>query len=484
VQQLHRDQAFKLPIRIMQVGQGNFLRAFFDWQIDVLNERCGLDAGIVIVRPTTRSSAPLLDTQDGVYTTLIRGLNEQGQPVKEYRKIQCVLRELHLLSMYDDFLALAREPLLRFVVSNTTEAGIAVNDCDAYNDRPPLSFPAKLTRWLHERFRHFKGATSKGVVLLPCELIDNNGLELKSAIAHYTRLWGLESEFQTWLDQACTVCSTLVDRIVTGYPSDEISAVEQELGYRDDFLVAAEYYYLFVIEGPAWLGKELKLENSALHVQLVNDVKPYKQRKVGILNGGHTCLVPVALLAGLRTVGEAMNDAEINRFLVNALDDEIIPALPQDPEELKRFAADVLRRFRNPYIKHRLESIALNSWSKFAARVMPQMLTYQATRKSAPPHLTLALAATMHLYRGNIIPLADDSANLLWFNSAWSRQQERQGSWGELARECLANQALWKQDLSLVPGLVEALAGALEIIDTKGVRAALQSLSDARRFKK
>jgi tagaturonate reductase len=179
-----------------------------------------------------------------------------------------------------------------------------------------------------------------------------------------------------------------------------------------------------------------------------------------------------------------MNDAEINRFLMNALDDEIIPALPQDPEELKRFAADVLRRFRNPYIKHRLESIALNSWSKFATRVMPQMLTYQAARKSVAPHLILALAATVHLYRGNVIPLADDSANLLWFNSAWSRQQERQGPWGELARECLANQALWKQDLSLVPGLVEALAGALEIIATKGIRAALQNLSDARRSEK
>jgi len=150
VRQIHRDQAFALPIRIMQVGQGNFLRAFFDWQIDVLNERCGLDAGMVIVRPTTRSSAPLLDTQDGVYTTLIRGLNEQGQAVKEYRKIHCVQRELHLSSMYDDYLALAREPLLRFVVSNTTEAGIAISDSDAYDDRPPQSFPAKLTRWLRE----------------------------------------------------------------------------------------------------------------------------------------------------------------------------------------------------------------------------------------------------------------------------------------------------------------------------------------------
>jgi tagaturonate reductase len=320
-------------------------------------------------------------------------------------------------------------------------------------------------------------------VLLPCELIDDNGPALKSAVAHYTRLWGLGSEFQAWLDQACTFCSTLVDRIVTGYPGDEISAIEQELGYRDNFLVAAEYYYLFVIEGPAWLEQELKLENSGLHVQLVNDIKPYKQRKVGILNGGHTCLAPVALLAGLRTVGEAMNDAEHNRYLMNALDEEIIPTLPQDREELKHFAADVLRRFRNPYIKHRLESIALNSWSKFATRVMPQILTYQAARKNVPPHLTLALAATVHLYRGDVIPLADGSANLLWFKSAWSRQQERPGSWGELARECLANQALWKQDLSLVPGLVEGLGGALEIIAAKGIRAALQSLINARSFK-
>lgn len=473
---LQRKEPFTRPIRVLQFGEGNFLRAFIDWQIDLLNERCGFDAGVVVVRPTDRSSLPLLDVQGGRYTTLIRGLDDAGQPVSEFRVIDCVQREIDLTSMFDDYLAEARRPELRFVVSNTTEAGIATNDGDRYDDRPPASFPAKLTRWLHERWMHFHGAREAGVVLLPCELIDDNGAALKAAVQHFAVRWSLEAGFLDWLEQSCTFCSTLVDRIVPGYPQGEIEQIEAELGYQDRFLVTAEHFYLFVIEGPAWLADTLRLEGAGLNILLVDDIKPYKQRKVGVLNGGHTVLVPVALLAGASTVGEALQDVALRGFLVDALEQEIMPSLPLPREELQPFADAVLRRFANPYIHHRLESIALNSWAKFAARVLPQLRTYQRTRGQLPAHLVLALAATLRLYRGDLITLADDPALVDWLRRSWRAVDDGQLGLAGLVQALLARTAIWGEDLNAVPGLAEAVEQALQGIQQRGVRAVLETL--------
>lgn len=466
---LHRTQPSTRPARVLQFGQGNFLRGFVDWYVDVLNERSGLNADVVIVRPTTRSTAPLLDTQDGLYTTLMRGLDESGQVVREFRRITCVQREIDLRSMWADYLALARNAELRFIVSNTTEAGIAINDGDRFQDAPPASFPAKLTRWLYERYEHFGGSAQSGLVFIPCELIDDNGPALKRALLHFSRLWQLPPGFEDWLDTHCTFCSTLVDRIVTGHPSEELATLEAELGYRDNFLVAGEHFNLFVIQGPASLAEELKLAGSGLNIQLVDDIKPYKQRKVGILNGAHTTLVPVALLAGLSTVGEAVADPDVGRFLRDAIAEEIIPALPLPRSDLEPFAADVLRRFGNPFIRHRLASIALNSWSKFAARVMPQLLGYQARTGCLPRRLVLALAATIELYLRPSIELGDDQAHLDWFAHARSMTLD------EAARGWLARTALWGRDLNEVPGLSEALAHDLHAIHRQGIRQLLVS---------
>jgi len=478
MQALKRSAPFALPIKILQFGQGNFMRGFFDWQIDLLNERTGLNAGVVIVRPRGGSSAPLLDTQDGLFTVLVRGLNEAGAPVKEYRTVECVQREIDPGSAYGDYLALAANPDLRFVVSNTTEAGIAVNDSDRFEDAPPATFPAKLTQLLFKRYQAFAGARDKGLVLLPCELIDRNGPALKSAVLHFARLWQLDPAFDAWIDEACTFCSTLVDRIVTGYPSADAERIKEELGYDDPFLVAAEYYYLFVIQGPAWVGEELKLAgadlNANLNIRLVDDITPYKKRKVGILNGGHTTLVPVALLAGLEAVGPAVDDSGVGPYLAAAIHEEIIPALEMDRAELEAFAADVLLRFRNPSIHHRLASIALNSWSKFAARVMPQIVRYaELNGGRLPRRLVLALAATMVLYRGGVIELADDAANLAWFRQAWPRVDSGEWSQAQLAAGWLANARLWGRDLNELPGLTDALAVALEQIRTRGIRELL-----------
>ena len=476
MQTLRRSAPYALPIKFLQFGQGNFMRGFFDWQVDLLNERSGLNAGVVVVRPRGGSGSPLLDVQDGLFTTVVRGLDESGAPVSEYRTISCVQREINPATMYGDYLALAQLPQLRFIVSNTTEAGIAVNDTDAFDDAPPSTFPAKLARLLFDRYTHFNGSADKGVVLLPCELIEQNGPALKAAVLHFARLWQLDAGFAAWIESACVFCSTLVDRIVTGYPQGEEADIEAGLGYRDQFLVAAEYYYLFVIEGPAWLADELKLAGADLNIQLVDDITPYKKRKVGILNGGHTALVPVALLAGLETVGEAVNDEQVGGYLADTLEQEIIPALPLPQDELRQFARDVLLRFRNPYIQHRLASIALNSWSKFAARIAQQLLRYAELKGQLPPRLVLALAATIRLYRGDVIALSDDAATLDWFASAWADVDSGKQSLAQLAQGWLANEKLWGRDMNAVPGLAQAVTNALVRIKADGMRGALQAL--------
>lgn len=473
---LKREAPFAHPIKVVQFGEGNFLRAFVDWQIDQLNERCGLDAGVVVVRPIAREGFPLLDTQGGVYTTLLRGLDDAGAPVRAFRKITCVQREVDVYAAFEDFLSLARNPDLRFIVSNTTEAGIAVNDVDRFEDRPPTAYPAKLTRLLYERFRHFQGAPEKGVILMPCELIDHNGAALKTAVLHFAALWKLDADFLGWIATACTFCTTLVDRIVTGYPREEADALEKELGYRDNFLVTAEYFHLFVIEGPAFVGEELKIAGSGLSILLVDDATPYKQRKVGVLNGSHTTMVPVALLAGLEAVREAVEDADVGPFLLNALNHEIIPVLPLPRTELDSYAADVLRRFRNPFIHHRLASIALNSWSKYAARVLPQLLSYQKRFGCLPVCLVTSLAATMALYRGGVIPLADDPAILQWFSTAWARVGRGEKTIAEMVGEWLGNRALWGRDLNEIPGLPAAVADTIARIDRDGMRKVLQGI--------
>ena len=476
MQTLRRSAPYALPIKFLQFGQGNFMRGFFDWQVDLLNERSGLNAGVVVVRPRGGSGSPLLDVQDGLFTTVVRGLDESGAPVSEYRTISCVQREINPATMYGDYLALAQLPQLRFIVSNTTEAGIAVNDSDSFDDAPPSAFPAKLARLLFDRYTHFNGSLEKGVVLLPCELIEQNGPALKAAVLHFARLWQLDAGFAAWIDAACVFCSTLVDRIVTGFPDGEADTIAADLGYADQFLVAAEYYYLFVIEGPAWLADELKLAGADLNIRLVDDITPYKKRKVGILNGGHTALVPVALLAGLDTVGAAVNDEQVGGYLADTLAQEIIPALPLPQDELQQFARDVLLRFRNPYIQHRLASIALNSWSKFAARIAPQLLRYVEVQGQLPQRLVLALAATIRLYRGDVIALADDAATLDWFAAAWRDVDSGRQSLAQLAQGWLANEKVWGRDMNAVPGLAQAVTTALVRIDADGMRGALQAL--------
>lgn len=415
------------PDRIIQFGEGNFLRAFVDWQLDLLNEHT--DADVVIVRPIDTDFPPSLDTQDGLYTTIIRGLNEQGKAVREPRLIRSVNREINIYRQFDEYLALAHDANIRFVFSNTTEAGISYHADDRLTDIPPVSYPAKLTCLLFERFNHFNVAADKGWVLLPFELIDYNGVALKELVLRYATQWELPQAFVAWINENNTFCSTLVDRIVTGY--------------QDTFWDTAEYFYLFVIQGPQRLAKALRLDKLDLNIRIVDDIKPYKERKVAILNGAHTALVPVAFLAGLDTVGESMNDMQISSFVEKTIAEEIVPVLDLPHDELTSFAQAVLSRFRNPFIQHQLLSIALNGMTKFRTRILPQLLVYREQKGELPARLTFALAALIAFYRGDrngeAYPLQDDAHWLERYSTLWHGVNDRTTSLQALVTTVLSD---------------------------------------------
>lgn len=483
MKQLNRDTftAPQYPTRVIQFGEGNFLRAFVDWQIDLLNQHTDFNSGISIIRPIDTDFPPSLNTQQGLYTSLIRGLDSDGNAVSQRRVIASVNEEL---SAYKDFAAileLARQPEIRFIFSNTTEAGIAFNADDKQSDMPPSSFPAKLTLMLLERFNAFNGDTDKGLVIIPCELIDYNGEALNKVINQYIELWQLPEAFRTWVNSANTFCSTLVDRIVTGYPKDEIEALEAEFGYQDTFVVSAENFYLFVIQGPEWLHEELCLnqlsEENQLNIKIVEDIKPYKERKVAILNGAHTALVPVAYQAGIDTVGDSMQDEQIAQFLKQVMFAEIIPTLSLPKDELETFAKDVENRFKNPYIRHLLLSIALNSMTKFKTRILPQLLAYTKTNAVPPKCLTFSLAALITFYRGErdgeTFPLADDQEFLDFYHQAWGDVAKGESTIAELVEAVLGNNVHWGEDLTQVPGLAAMVTTFADEIVNKGMRQAL-----------
>ena len=467
----------KYTTRILQFGEGNFLRAFVDWQIDQLNEKSDLDAGIAIVRPIDADFPPMLNEQDGLYTSVIRGINEKNEAVEEMRVISSVNQELSVYQAFDQYLDLARDPHIQFIFSNTTEAGIVFNSEDKFEDTPAGTFPAKLTQWLHARFTVFQGASDKGLFIIPCELIDYNGDKLKAIIHQYIELWSLGAGFKAWIDESNTFCSTLVDRIVTGHPHEELATLEEKAGYRDQFMVTAEYFYLFVIQGPKALADALKLEGQNLNIKIVDDIKPYKERKVAILNGAHTAMVPVAYLSGIDTVGEAMNDKVVHQFVDSLLADEVIPALSLEKDDLTEFAQSVINRFKNPYIKHQLTSIALNSMTKWTTRLLPQLLVYAEQNGQAPKLMSLALAAQLLFYRGDRngvdIPLSDDEHWLEFFTQNWADVQTGSITCEELVARAFDKTEHWGCDLNSVPKLAKQVSGYLSQMLIDGVRPVL-----------
>ena len=383
-------------VKILQFGEGNFLRGFVDEMIDEANERGFMDAEIIIVKPRNGSLPPHFMTQNNRYTTSLRGKEEVRN-----RIVSCVSKVYSCYEDYDSFMKLSCDSSLKFVVSNTTEAGIVFDFEDKYELEPPASFPGKLAKFLYERYKAFEGDRDKGVIILPVELIDDNGKALKKCIELLAEKWNLEEDFLAWLDESSVFCNTLVDRIISGYPRDEAEKLWKEWGYKDELIVTGEPFGLWVIESEKDISKELPLDKAGLPVIYTDNLKPYKKRKVRILNGAHTSFVPAAYLMGYDYVLEAVSDDVIEQFIVELLEQEVMPTLEMDKRELKKFAASVLTRFKNPYIKHELSAIALNSISKWKTRCLPTMQDYIDIYGLLPRRMIFSLAALLVYYRGS-----------------------------------------------------------------------------------
>ena len=467
--------------RVIQFGEGGFLRAFCDWMIDMANEKAGMDAGVVIVQPIERGMVSMLNEQDGLYTLILRG-QVDGKATKDTRIIQSVKRGLSPYEDFEGYLALAHNRDMRIIISNTTEAGIVYTGKDSFDDKPQASYPGKLTRLLYERFTAFGGAKGTGFILLPCELIDYNGRNLEECCMKTAEQWGLSDEFKTWLKEENVFCSTLVDRIVTGYPRGEAESLYEEFGYRDNMLNTAEPFGLWVIEGPAWIEDELPFKKAGCNVVFTQDVSPYKLRKVRMLNGAHTSMVLGAYLAGMEIVGDCMADETMRSYMSQALFNEIMPTLDLPKEDLEAFASAIFERFSNPFNRHLLLSIALNSQSKFRARVLPTIKEYVKRKGSLPKILTFSMAAFIAFYcghkkedgsfagvraAGNEYPIADDQFVIDFFAGMEGKSS------AEIAHAVLTNPDFWGSDLTAeLPGFEASVAASLEAL-RKDARAAI-----------
>lgn len=461
------DVGPELPIKVVQFGEGNFLRAFVDYAFQKLNEHEGLNAGVAVVQPIERGLVSMLNDQDGLYTLFIKGVKSR-EIIQEKHLISSIVEAIDPYANFQRYLDLAKEEELQFIISNTTEAGIAYYEGDSKEMAPPNSFPAKLILLFLERFNHFKGDKAKGLTIIPCELINYNADTLKGILLKYADNWNLGEDFKNWLIEANTFHNTLVDRIVPGYPKDSIEEYNAELDYKDQLIVSAESFFLWVIEGDEDLKRKLPFQNTGLDVKIVQDMQPYRTRKVRILNGAHTSMVPFSILYGNETVKETVDNNFTGNFVEKVIYDEIIPTLTLPEEELKSFAGEVLDRFRNPFIKHQLASIALNSVSKFKVRVLPSLLEYQKDKGTLPINLVFAFACLIRFYkgewRGKELPVDDDQSIESFFKNAWSN-----GDSDSVAQKVLQNVDFWDTDLTTVPGLKESIIKALDSIETSEI---------------
>jgi len=469
------------PVKVLQFGEGNFLRGFVDYMIDIANEKGFFDGDIVLVKPIEFGTLTRLHNQQCQYTVSLRGIVD-GKATVQNRIITSVTDAVGAYEEYEKYSEYAKLDTLRFIVSNTTEAGIVYDDSDRLDMTPPKSYPGKLTKFLYERYQHFNGAVDKGLIILPVELIDDNGIHLKECVMKLTDLWNLEEAFKDWLKEACVFCSTLVDRIITGYPKDEDEKLWEQFGYRDELIVTGEPFALWVIESEKDISKELPLDKAGLPVIFTDNQKPYKQRKVRILNGAHTSFVLASYLAGNNYVLQSMEDELVFNFMYHTIHDEVIPTLTLPKKDLEDFADAVVTRFRNPYVKHALLSIALNSVSKWRARCMPSFLGYIENTGELPKRLTFSLAALMAFYsssekkdkaligkRGEEeYQILDDEAVLCFFAENHAKETK------DFVRLFLSHEDFFGQDLTKIAGLTDAVAGYLEEIKASGMRNAME----------
>ena len=441
-----------------------------------MNKKAGFDSGVVVVQPIALGLTTKLSEQDGLYTLFLNGI-KNGKPVSEHQIIDCIQRAINPYENYSDYLANAENPDLRFVISNTTEAGIAYHKDDLLGDTPQKSYPGKLTAFLYRRYQFFKGASDKGLIVLPCELIDRNGDNLIKIILQYAIDWKLGRDFIRWIHEDNIICNTLVDRIVPGYPKDKIEGITKQLGYRDNLIVEGEQFHLWVIEGPEEVKAEFPAEQCGLNVIFTDNMEPYRTRKVRILNGAHTTMVPVGYLYGMEKVRESLENKVVGAFVKKAIFNEICPTLDLPETELVQFSNQVLDRFRNPYLEHELISISLNSVSKYKTRVLPSVLEYIKRKNALPKCLLFSLAALIAFYKGErngeLIELADDQGVLDFFKSLWLGADGSKESITGIVYAVLSNSDFWDRDLNRIDGFQNEVVSALDLIINKGIKMAI-----------
>ena len=475
------------PERVLQFGEGNFLRAFVDYFIDMMNEKAGFNSKVVLVQPIANKEGgfklnEVINSQDGLYDLYLRGFQD-GKKVNDKRVISCVSRCLNVYSDYQAVMDCASNPDLRFIVCNTTEAGIAYDESCKYEDCPASTYPAKLTKFMHERFLKFGNQKEKGFIILACELIDDNGKKLEEYVLKYAQDWNLGEEFINWIKEENIFCSTLVDRIVTGYPRNEAEQINNENGYIDNIIDTGEVFGFWVIEGPQSIKDEFPCEKAGLPILICDDHKPYKQRKVRILNGAHTSFVLGAYEAGQHIVRDCMHDEVISSFMNKTLFDEVIPTLTLSKEDCEQFAASVIDRFKNPFIDHQLLSISLNSTSKWKARVMPSLLGYVKKYNKLPECITASFAFYIKFYQGQELTekglvahredkeeyiISDDRAVLEFYLA------HKDDSVEEIVKAVASNIDFWGQDLTLIKGFEQAVVKYLNDINSKGAYAVMK----------
>ncbi len=476
-----------MPEKIIQFGEGNFLRAFVDWIVWKMNQRTDFNGSVVIVQPLAGGMVDWLNGQDCLYHVNLQG-KENGQPVNTLERIDVVSRALNPYSQNQAFMALAEQPEMRFIISNTTEAGIAFDDSCKFTDAPAASYPGKLVQLLFHRYKFFNGDPTKGMILMPCELIFLNGHHLKECIYQYIELWkedmGADYEgFKAWFTDNCFVCATLVDRIVPGFPRDTIKEIQQKVCYKDNLVVKAESFHLWVIEKAEnmtveQMQAEFPAHKAGLHVLITDNEKPYHERKVTLLNGPHTVLSPVTYLSGVNIVRDACEHPVLGKYIHKVQFEELMQTLNLPMEELQQFASDVLERFENPFVDHQVTSIMLNSFPKYETRDLPGVKVYLERKGELPQGLVFGLAAIITYYKGGVredgapITPNDDAKIIEKLQELWAT-----GDTQKVAEGVLAFDYVWHEDLNkTVPGLTELVKKDLDLIQEKGMLEAVKAI--------
>ena len=460
--------AKQYPERIIQFGEGNFLRAFVDWIVWNMNEKADFNASVVVVQPIAQGMVDMLNKQDCLYHVNLQGL-DQGVAVDSLTMIDVISRALNPYTENEAFMKLAEQPEMRFIISNTTEAGIAFDPSCKLTDVPASSYPGKLTQLLYHRFKTFHGDKTKGFIIFPCELIFLNGHKLKETIFQYIELWNLEEAFKAWFEEACGVYATLVDRIVPGFPRKDILAIQEKLQYNDNLVVQAEIFHLWVIEAPKEVAEEFPADKAGLNVLFVPSEEPYHERKVTLLNGPHTVLSPVAYLSGLNIVREACQHEVIGKYIDKVMFGELLETLNLPKDELIQFGKDVLERFNNPFVDHQVTSIMLNSFPKYQTRDLPGLKTYFDRKGVLPSGLVLGLAAIITYYKGgkrgdDEIKILDDVKITTLLTDLWAT-----GCTTRVTEGVLNAEFIWGENLNLIPGLTEKIVYYLNSIQEKGM---------------